>query len=357
MKTFHINLISLMMMTLLACPVLAFKNHNTYIRLNKNQHMNVISNPSAAGDFEQQIVIPKNSVLRLKEIIKTSKNEYWILSPVEINNQVQNLNVEQEFWIIRPLDVQSEENNFANSKSSLSFLADFEANALEKQYNFLNFCNDCGKTLLSDNSNQFASKSVELIPKSLVPIIPDAKNWNPRCTKFIDETGRLGEWGQHLYESLRTDSFSTYFRTDVISDMPVMCSKIADVEVDESEQKMFWIYLVASMAMSESSCNPKIDVNGLFDEEKGEYRIASGLLQLHKGNTKSYGCKKIDTLNALDNLSCGITILEKQLSKEAQIFVKPGRTYWQVLHNNKSGKKVKRLMQPYTEMACGDSIS
>lgn len=167
-------------------------------------------------------------------------------------------------------------------------------------------------------------------PSPIFSIVP-SRVWGPRCTNFFDEKGNMGAWGQSVFASL--DKPELRFLTDETkaSDLKTMCPAYS--KFDRETKRKLVTYFIASVAMSESGCNPRI-------RARGPNGVLAGLLQLHLGRERAYGCGPTQSLNPISNLSCGLTMLQNQVTKYGNLFVPRGKTYWQVLWRGSSGARL-----------------
>ena len=175
--------------------------------------------------------------------------------------------------------------------------------------------------------------------KSRHPFVPRALGANTACTNFITAKGEFGAWGAYLMGRLSASEHPYLFNANV-ADLGKVCPRFSAMNTEE--RKNFWVWLLASMANYESSCNEKV-------KAKGVNGTAAGLLQLHLGKEHNYGCRSgINSLRARDNLECGLTILNRDIKRTGKIF--PGRNnYWHVLRPQSGpGARTLRMARKYS---------
>lgn len=170
------------------------------------------------------------------------------------------------------------------------------------------------------------------------PFVPKKLGANTACTKFIGADGEFGPWGTYLMGKLSPGQHPSLFAENQ-ADLAKVCPNFSSMNVEE--KKNFWVWLVASMANYESSCKEKI-------KAKGVNGIAAGLLQLHLGKEYAYGCKRgINSLDARDNLECGMTILNRDIKRTGKIFPSKNN-YWHVLRPQSGpGSRTLRMARQY----------
>jgi hypothetical protein len=173
--------------------------------------------------------------------------------------------------------------------------------------------------------------------KSLYPMNHGKLGMASNCKHFITPTGHFGAWGEFMMGKLSPSEHPEFFSST--GDMARVCPKFKTMTV--TEKKNFWVWLVASMANNESSCKPTVTARGVNG-------TAAGLLQLHKGKEYVYGCKRgINSLRALPNLECGMTILNRDLKRTNLVFPR-NKNYWEVLRpHTHGGKKTVRMAKAY----------
>lgn len=167
-------------------------------------------------------------------------------------------------------------------------------------------------------------------PSPVFSIVP-SRTWGPRCTNFFDEKGNMGAWGQSVYASLDKPELRYLTDETKATDLKTMCPAYS--RFDKETKRKLVTYFIASVAMSESGCNPRI-------RARGPNGTLAGLMQLHLGRERAYGCGPTQSLNPISNLSCGLTMLQNQVSKYGNLFVPRGKTYWQVLWRGSSGARL-----------------
>lgn len=175
--------------------------------------------------------------------------------------------------------------------------------------------------------------------KSRHPLNPGKIGMSPACTTFIRQDGMFGPWGMHVMNMLSESKHPNLFREN-LDDMKGICPRFHQMSFDE--KKNFWAWVITSMADGESSCREKLKARGVNG-------TVAGLLQMHLGKEHVYGCRKgINSLNAKDNIECGLTILNNDIRRTNKLFPR-NRNYWEVLRpHTGGGKKVLRFVKKYS---------
>ena len=110
--------------------------------------------------------------------------------------------------------------------------------------------------------------------------------------------------------------------------------------LSEQQRKAYWVFLISSMVRFESNFNPAASYTEGFDDAQGNRVVSRGLLQLSIESGNSYGCQfksAKEVHDPLKNLSCGVKILDRWLSRDGRIAGKVdskwrgGARYWSVL--------------------------
>lgn len=184
------------------------------------------------------------------------------------------------------------------------------------------------------------------LPLPTSPVILDTRSAKPAfakaCTEFIRDDRSYGTWGEHIFNRLSPNTHPALFGQ--IQDLPQLCPKFNSMDV--VQKKQFWIYVFAAMAFKESSCNYRITAVGKND-------TAAGLLQLpmNRSMLNAQRCSNVNPLNAQDNLTCSLTILNRNIETNGKLFYNSAageRGYWQVLQTDKDGDGVRMRMRMYT---------
>jgi hypothetical protein len=122
------------------------------------------------------------------------------------------------------------------------------------------------------------------------------------------------------------------------------------------KQVAFWVYLLSSITQFESNFKPETSYQENFRDANGNYVISRGLLQLSIESGNGYGCafrSASDVHDPLQNLSCGIRILNRWVSRDKQIAGKSGSAwqggarYWSVLRTADRVASIKSFTTGY----------
>lgn len=158
------------------------------------------------------------------------------------------------------------------------------------------------------------------------------------CKNFITETGALGPWGSFIASKIGPETHPYLFKP--AKDMAKVCPKFKTMS--DSEKERFWIWLVAAVANNESSCIEKVKAKGVNGA------TAAGLMQMHLGKEYVYKCKRgINSLNARDNLECGITILNNDIRRTGSVFPVKGNYYDTLRIKREPGKRTLKMVRAY----------
>lgn len=173
-------------------------------------------------------------------------------------------------------------------------------------------------TFIAMGSLAWGKVDEEKMAKDISAII-NRLQWAERCERFVSEE-ELGEWGRHVIKSLNRTSFPQLYKGS--ADLPKYCPHFNDMT--DEEKDYVWLMTLTAMAFYESSCKPDASA-------RGPNGTAFGLLQLHLGREQLYadGCEKNDSKKPTLNLSCGLSMLDKQLFKHNRLFSQ--KSYWDVL--------------------------
>jgi len=132
---------------------------------------------------------------------------------------------------------------------------------------------------------------------------------------------------------------------------------IKDWPTTEANLLNFWFKVIVEMAYYESGWKTTTQYKENFKDQKGNYIISRGLLQLSIESSRGYKCPfstEQDIHNPKLNLECGVMILNKWVGQDVRIAGKVdggwkgGARYWSVLReeigeNKKSTQAIKRV--------------
>jgi hypothetical protein len=186
------------------------------------------------------------------------------------------------------------------------------------------------------------------------------KGFDKSCKEFIKDDGSFGDFGNIIAKYIDEAGDDSPLLNDDITDMKTTCpnwKKFSNVE-----KTHFWAHTFASMAMDESTCNPKAR------NPRGSDGPAAGLLQMPERKSGQAGyywrgpnCKKAtDMYDPNDNIKCSLDIMSELMrgtkgiyKNKGGIFGKKNTSYWEKLKRKSSPKKSRiiKLMLGYE--ACG----
>lgn len=176
-------------------------------------------------------------------------------------------------------------------------------------------------------------------------------NFGSGCDKFMNKDGQLGPWGQFALQQIKEKPDA--FGDNVPDDIQQWCPKYKSMKQGEdvSKRELYWVWILMSMASSESSCNPN------NDNPNAPNGTAKGLFQVWKPV-----CPKARNLNnPYENIQCAIDLLAKEMTNRDTIMTPTSKgregTYWGPLRSDdwnkrrggdiKGAQKTRGLMSKY----------
>ncbi|WII72541.1 hypothetical protein QJS83_01485 [Bdellovibrio sp. 22V] len=149
------------------------------------------------------------------------------------------------------------------------------------------------------------------------------------CDHFINKEGQLGSWGSYTLQQIKDKPES--FGANVPDDITQWCPNYPKMNKDQRE--LYWVWIIMSMASSESSCNPR------NDNRNAPNGTAIGLLQVWKPV-----CPKARDLHVpYQNIQCGVDLLAKELQNRDTLMTPtskgPEGTYWGPLRSDDWNKR------------------
>ncbi|KYG69215.1 hypothetical protein AZI87_08385 [Bdellovibrio bacteriovorus] len=107
-----------------------------------------------------------------------------------------------------------------------------------------------------------------------------------------------------------------------------------------AQRKQYWTHFMSNMVRFESNYNTNTSYTEAFNDSQGRRVVSRGLLQISIESGNAYGCNfksTKDLHDPLQNLSCGIRILNRWVGRDGRIAGKVsgswrgGARYWAVL--------------------------
>ena len=193
------------------------------------------------------------------------------------------------------------------------------------------------------------------------PLPVNNKDFNERCRSFIKSDGSYGPWGTTIATYInKSEARKNIFFSPALPGMqsaPQTCPNWGNM--DHEEKSEFWVWMFASIAQIESSCDPN-SVNRRGVERNNP---PTGLLQLdvlsHKRKWRGPNCKFPAGIAATqkvgNNLNCGLDIMQELLKGKKGEYKTGGRIfpersqYWEKLRSSHSptGGPIGRLIRKY----------
>ncbi len=191
------------------------------------------------------------------------------------------------------------------------------------------------------------------------PAVPGIK-FSEKCMKFIDRFGAYGPYGFEVSEYIlsQPDSSSRFLNKDIpgmVSD-PGTCPKWKSF--DNNQKIQFWVWVMASIAHTESSCDPNSVNRGRVPDPSDRPR---GLFQLNtlkskrswRGPNCGFSSKVADVLNPKNNIRCAMDIMDELLKGSEGEYksngkIYPTNSYWQKLRKkDPAGGTIAKLIKTY----------
>jgi hypothetical protein len=177
------------------------------------------------------------------------------------------------------------------------------------------------------------------------PLTGEFTEKGAECNKFIstDESGGYGPWGNEIISYLKEKGDDSIFFNNGLSGMKEGVAACSNWDkMDKNEKEHFWVWVMASIAHIESTCNPKAR-NG-----NATNGAAVGLLQLDERSSarkwRGHNCDVKSVAEPKNNLRCGLDILEELLKgkdgdykSNGEIWGPHSNSYWQHLRKKDGG--------------------
>ncbi len=294
---------------------------------------------------DELVKIYKDSVVLLDKIKNEAEQEkveytYYLFnqSSLDLVNRKYLMlepKVEEEDTVVEKIQDFIEDTSFTdffNPVNAIKFFKDSVVSIFETEIDFVRN----HLSLLKSNS-----KSINMVISK-------------RCSSFInlESEYKQHEWGQYIENRILPESqvvgYSKIIDSEYVKDIKYYCTKYDSMP--DKEKAKVWSWVILSMANAESSCRPDVVVKGVNDQ-------AVGLLQLPASQKYLRGsggqvCMTINPKKPLENIECGLNILNMQFGKSNKLFIssedlKNGvkKSYWQVLMGHQ--QRVKDALNFY----------
>ena len=174
----------------------------------------------------------------------------------------------------------------------------------------------------------------------------------------IRSQGKL--WSESAYRSI--SSLAPALLDTLPSDYKEFCAELPSM--NDVEKREFWVHLLSAMAEFESNHNTTLQYRENFRDQRGNYIISRGLLQLSIESGNGYGCnlKSGDDLHdPYTNLDCGLRIINRWVDRDGRIAGKlngkwaGGARYWSVLRTSSRVNQIKSWSKAYCKKRYSDS--
>lgn len=149
------------------------------------------------------------------------------------------------------------------------------------------------------------------------------------CSNFINAEGKLGPWGVYSLSLIQGKPES--FGNNVPDDITKWCPRYP--KMNKEQRDMYWVWILMSMASSESSCDPS------QDNPNAPNGTAKGLFQVWKPV-----CPKARNLSrANENIQCAVDLLAKEMQNRDTLMTPTSKgsegTYWGPLRSDDWNKR------------------
>lgn len=144
------------------------------------------------------------------------------------------------------------------------------------------------------------------------------------------------EWTTHVDREL--DRLGKNLLDVIPADRSLFCPKYS--KLSYGQRKQYWAFMLSAMVRFESNFKTSTSFTEGFNDSNGKPVISRGLLQISIESGNAYGCgfkSTKDLHDPLQNLSCGIRILDRWVDRDGRIAGKVdskwrgGARYWAVL--------------------------
>lgn len=185
--------------------------------------------------------------------------------------------------------------------------------------------------------------------------------FNQACTNFIKDDGSEGPWGKLISDYIeKSEAIKSVFLNDEIKGMtarPYTCPNWYNLNTEQ--RKRFWLWMFASIAQVESSCDPSKVNTGAVPNPADR---PTGLFQLNRdydnrywrGSSCRFASGYDETIKITNQVNCSMDIMLEVLKGSDGMYksngkIFPAKTYWEKLRPNHSqtGGPIGELVRKY----------
>jgi hypothetical protein len=185
--------------------------------------------------------------------------------------------------------------------------------------------------------------------------------FNNKCTNFIKDNGKLGDWGKMIddYIEEKGGAKSQFLKDEVqgMTAAPKTCPNWYNL--NSEERKRFWVWMFASIAQVESSCDQTQVNNGKVPNPSDRPR---GLFQLNtlkknrewRGSNCKFPSGAAHTTKPKNQIRCSMDIMNEILKGKGGMYkangkIFPTNSYWEKLRPNhsQSGGPIGELVRKF----------
>lgn len=189
----------------------------------------------------------------------------------------------------------------------------------------------------------------------------DGVYFNEKCTGFIKRNGEEGEWGKIITDYIEEKGGKdSNFLDDEVRGMtaqPRTCPNWYNLNTEE--RKRFWIWMMASIAQVESSCDKNQVNTGAVPNSSDRPR---GLFQLNtlkknrswRGENCKFPSGSADTIKPRNQILCSMDIMNELLKGRKGMYKASGRifptnSYWEKLRpdHSSTGGPIGKLVRKF----------
>ncbi|WP_372653958.1 hypothetical protein [Halobacteriovorax sp.] len=189
----------------------------------------------------------------------------------------------------------------------------------------------------------------------------DGVYFNEKCTGFIKRNGEEGEWGKIITDYIEEKGGKdSNFLDDEVRGMtaqPRTCPNWYNLNTEE--RKRFWIWMMASIAQVESSCDKNQVNTGAVPNSSDRPR---GLFQLNtlkknrswRGENCKFPSGETDTIKPRNQILCSMDIMNELLKGRRGMYKANGRifptnSYWEKLRpaHSSTGGPIGELVRKF----------
>ncbi len=173
-------------------------------------------------------------------------------------------------------------------------------------------------------------------PKPALVKINQRGGFNSACRRFIDGNGEPGAYGQVVLQAIRQIAPDCFFQQMEVGDL---CPPYANFNQEQKEH--FWLWVMASLAQDESSCNSRVTAAATNGQAVGLFQLEQSVALRRASARDPQLCRtsgRTETTQIGFQAECAVSIFRDHHCKPSANRLVYRGSYWQQLRRPSGGR-------------------